>query len=108
MPVEFLSDQEAAAYGCYGDTVPQADLERFFFLDDRDRALVAEQRGEHNRLGYGVQLAIVRYIGRFLADPLDDVPTEAVDFLAAQLGEAGHYGSPRRDEFGYSPCRVGR
>jgi hypothetical protein len=88
MPVEFLSDQEAAAYGRYGDAVPQADLERFFFLDDRDRALVAEQRGEHNRLGFSVQLTTVRYVGRFLADPLEGVTTEAVDFLAAQLGIA--------------------
>jgi hypothetical protein len=69
MPVEFLSDQEAAAYGRYGDAVPQAGLERFFFLDDRDRALVAEQRGENNRLGFSVQLTTVRYVGMFLADP---------------------------------------
>ena len=33
----------------------------------------------------GVQLATVRYIGRFLADPLDGVPTETIDFLAGQL-----------------------
>ncbi|MGH3702228.1 MAG: DUF4158 domain-containing protein [Pseudonocardiaceae bacterium] len=85
MPVEFLSDQEAATFGRYGDSVPRADLERFFFLDDRDRELVAGLRGDHNRIGFSVQLATVRYIGRFLADPLDGVPTEAIDFLAGQL-----------------------
>ena len=37
VPVEFLSDQEAAALGRYGGSVPQADLERFFFLDFTDR-----------------------------------------------------------------------
>ncbi|MGH3820579.1 MAG: DUF4158 domain-containing protein, partial [Pseudonocardiaceae bacterium] len=85
MPVEFLSDQEAATFGRYGDSVPRADLERFFFLDDRDRELVAGLRGDHNRIGFSVQLATVRYIGRFLTDPLDGVPTEAIDFLAGQL-----------------------
>jgi hypothetical protein len=37
VPVEFLSDQEAAAFGRYVGSVSRADLERFFFLDDRDR-----------------------------------------------------------------------
>jgi len=89
MPVEFLSDLEAAAYGRFGKSVSQPDLERFFFLDDADRALVAKDaRGAHNRLGYSLQLTSVRYIGRFLADPLDGVPAEVIDFLAAQLGIA--------------------
>ena len=52
VPVEFLSDQEAAAFGRYGGSVPQADLERFFFLNDGDRLLVAGLRGDHNRLGF--------------------------------------------------------
>jgi len=85
VPVEFLSDQEAAASGRYGDSVPRADLERFFFLDDGNQELVAGLRGDHNRLGFSVQLATARYIGRFLADPLDGVPTEAIDVLAGQL-----------------------
>ena len=41
VPAEFLSDQEAAAFGRYGGSVPLADLERFFCLDDADRKLVA-------------------------------------------------------------------
>jgi TnpA family transposase len=85
VPVEFLSDQEAAAFGRYGGSVSQADLERFFYLDDADRKLVAGQREDHNRLGFSVQLTTVRYIGRFLADPLEGVPAEVVDFLAGQL-----------------------
>jgi TnpA family transposase len=69
--VEFLSDQEAAGFGRCGGSVSQADLERFFYLDDTDRKVVAGQREDHNRLGFSVQLATVRYIGRFLADPLE-------------------------------------
>lgn len=90
MPVEFLSDQEAAAYGSYGASVSQADLESFFYLDDADRRLLAKAklRGDHNRLEFSVQLATVRHLGRFLSDPLEGMPTEVIDFLAGQLGVA--------------------
>lgn len=88
MPVEFLSDQEAAAFGHYGASVSQADLELFFYLGDGDHKLMARAklRGDHNRLGFSVQLTTARYLGRFLPDPLDGVPTEVIDFLAGQLG----------------------
>lgn len=41
----------------------------------------------HNRLGFAVQLATVRVVGRFLTDPLD-VPWPVVQSLAGQLGIA--------------------
>jgi hypothetical protein len=59
-------------------------LERFFFLDDADRELVAEHRGSYSQLGFALQLVTVRHVGRFLADPLD-APTPVVDYLAVQL-----------------------
>lgn len=84
VPVEFLTDEQVARFGCFDEAPSQAELERFFFLDDADRVLVGRHRGEHNRLGFALQLATVRYVGTFLADPLE-VPTTVVDFLAAQL-----------------------
>jgi hypothetical protein len=86
VPVEFLSDQEAAGFGRYGESVSSADLERFFFLDGAERALVTGLRGDHNRLGFSLQLTTARYLGRFLADPLEGVPTEVLDFLAGSWG----------------------
>lgn len=56
------------------DLPGRGELERFFFLEDADRALIARRRGDHNRLGFGLQLGTVR----FLANP-QDVPPVVVD-----------------------------
>jgi hypothetical protein len=34
MPVEFLTDEEAAAFGCYAGPPTRAELDRMFYLDD--------------------------------------------------------------------------
>lgn len=85
MPVEFLSDDQVAVYGQFSGPVSPAELERFFFLDDRDLELVDRRRGEGSRLGFGVQLGTLRFLGTFLDDPLA-VPEEVVNFVATQLG----------------------
>ncbi|KUL48527.1 transposase [Streptomyces violaceusniger] len=87
MPVEFLTDEQAAKYAAYDGAPSRTELERFFFLDDADRALIEPKRRAHNRLGFAVQMTTVRFLGVFLDDPTD-VPAEAVNYLAEQLGVA--------------------
>jgi TnpA family transposase len=84
VPVEFLSDEEAARHGRYTGLPSRAELERFFFLDDADKALIAKRRGDHNRLGFSLVLTTARYVGTFFADPLD-VPNVVIEYLAEQL-----------------------
>jgi len=62
-------------------------MERAFFLDDADKALVGRRRGDHNRLGFALQLTTVRSLGLFLVDPLD-VPNAVLEYLAEQLAVA--------------------
>ncbi|WTX00847.1 Tn3 family transposase (plasmid) [Streptomycetaceae bacterium NBC_01309] len=85
MPVEFLTDEQAAAYAGFRGVPSRTELERFFFLDDADRELIEGKRRAHNRLGFAAQLTTARYLGVFLDDPTD-VPAEVVDYLAEQLG----------------------
>ena len=54
-------------------------------MDDADLSVAGRRRGMHNRLGFSVQLATVRVVGRFLTDPLV-VPRLVVESLAGQLG----------------------
>jgi len=83
--VEFLTDEQAEAYGKFADEPTRPELERFFFLDDVDRDLIALRRTTHHRLGFALQMCTVRYVGLFLEDPLA-VPWPVIEHLAVQLG----------------------
>ncbi len=117
VPVEFLTDEQAEAYGKFAEEPTRPELEWFFFLDDVDRALIALRRSTHHQLGLALQMCTVRYIGRFLPDdPLDHrdrwssgsphssasrtVGGEAVyraaeDGVRARLGDPGRLRVPR-------------
>ena len=96
MPVEFLSDEQAARYGQYHADPSPEQLTRFFYLSAADKQFLAARRLPHTRLGCAVQLGTLRFLGTFLVDPLQ-VPPVVVQALASQLGLAPEQVAPYRD-----------
>ncbi|MCB0094068.1 MAG: Tn3 family transposase [Caldilineaceae bacterium] len=84
MAVEFLTAEQKAQYGQFTGEPNEVQLSRYFHLDETDIALILQKRGEHNRLGFALQLTSVRFLGTFLAD-VTAAPTNVQLFLARQL-----------------------
>ena len=64
--------------------VDRAGLIEHYALGEQDISLIRQRRGDHNRLGIAVQLALLRFPGTALqAD--ETPPKELINFLALQL-----------------------
>jgi hypothetical protein len=75
VPVEFLSDEQAAGFASFQGAPTRTELEKYFFLDDAGREAIEGKRRDHNRLGFAVQLGVARFLRRFLPDPRQ-IPVE--------------------------------
>lgn len=85
MPVQFLTEEQRANYGCYLAEPTAIDLARYFHLDDDAHQNISKKRGEHNRLGFALQLTTVRYLGSFL-NTMSQIPAGVLTCIARQLG----------------------
>ena len=63
----------------------EADLALHWTLSPADHAAIQGRRGDHNRLGFTLQLCALRYPGRLLR-PGETIPRSALHHLADQLG----------------------
>lgn len=84
MPVQELTAQQVAQYGRFAETPSQLQLVKYFHLDDRDIQNINAFYQDHTRLGFAIQLGVVRFLGVFLSDQTE-IPSNVVAYVAAQL-----------------------
>lgn len=60
------------------------DLIRFYTFDESDVALIRQRRGDANRIGFAVQLALLRYPGFALANNME-LPAPIIEWIAQQV-----------------------
>ncbi|RMO95768.1 hypothetical protein ALQ31_01109 [Pseudomonas amygdali pv. morsprunorum] len=65
----------------------QDDLIRYYTFNESDLSLIRQRRGDANRLGFAVQLCLLRYPGYALAsDSL--LPDPVIEWVARQVQAA--------------------
>jgi TnpA family transposase len=84
MPVNFLNEAERDRLNRFPEQISDKDLVLFFALSASDKAQSRKQRGDHNQLGYSIQLCALRYLG-FAPDDLKSIPWEALSYIALQI-----------------------
>jgi len=84
MPVQFFTDADHERLNRFPDEITQEELNNFFLLspDEHDAAMTL--RGDHNRLGFALQLCCLRYLG-FFPEALSTIPPPVVGYVASQL-----------------------
>jgi TnpA family transposase len=82
---EFLSQFERERFNSFPCPIAEQDVVQFFTLSEQDKELVCRRRGEHNRLGFSVQLCALRFLG-FVPDDLAQLDKSALRFVARELG----------------------
>jgi hypothetical protein len=81
----------------------EADLLRHYTLSDEDLQHIEARRRSRNKLGFALQLCVLRYPGRLLA-PGEFIPPAVVDFIGRQLDLDGYDSSTFTNCVGwYSP-----
>lgn len=63
----------------------QNELIRYYTFNETDLSLIRQRRGDHNRIGFAVQLSLFRYPGTGLTDELEITPT-VLQWIGKQIG----------------------
>src|SRR5215217_4689843 len=79
-----LSPAQRAQFVRIPDDLSDREIARFYTFSAPEFAVIKHHRRPANRLGFAVQLAVLRFPGRTLTD-LPDIPVQVLDYIAGQV-----------------------
>lgn len=85
MPVSYLSEAERLRYNIFPANLSNDALIVFFTLSDADLAQIPTTASAANRLGFALQLVLLRFLGFHLSE-LKSLPESVVNYVALQTG----------------------
>ncbi len=85
MPGRFLTDAEREHLTRFPVEVSPEDLVSTFTLSPKDITRVLLHHGQHNCLGFALQICALRYLG-FSPDNLQAIPEAIIAYIARQIG----------------------
>lgn len=87
MPVSFLSETERRRFNSFPADLSTDELIAFFTLSESDLIEIPTTASATNRLGFAVQLLLLRFLGFHLPE-LTLLPATVVNYVASQIGMA--------------------
>jgi TnpA family transposase len=84
MPGQFLSQLERERLQSFPLDLTDKELITFFTFSKKDLTQIKKRSGDHNRIGFALQLGTLRYLG-FVPDDLTQLPSIVVNYVAEQL-----------------------
>ena len=84
MPVQFLTKAERERLQSFPEQITTDEIIIFFTLSDKDLTLVKKRSGDHNLLGFALQLGTLRYLS-FIPDDFPQLPLKVIEYVAQQL-----------------------
>jgi len=84
MPIGFLDNAERERLSQFPPDISNDEVIAYFTLTKSDRGIVPKTSSAANRLGVGVQIGTLRYLG--FSPKVARTPMPVVEYVAAQLG----------------------
>ncbi|MEJ9263401.1 DUF4158 domain-containing protein, partial [Bacillus thuringiensis] len=82
---ELLTTEERKQYMQILSDISEWILSTYFSFSQHDLKIINRHRRDYNRLGFAIQLSILRYSGWTLSD-VGDIPNVVLEFVATQIG----------------------
>src|SRR6266508_4049705 len=93
---DLLTPEQRAAFVRIPDDLSDREIARYYTFTPDDLAVIKRHRRPANKLGFAVQLAVLRFPGRTITE-LPSIPARMLAYIAHQVGVDGaafaHYGT---------------
>ncbi|MCB2312120.1 DUF4158 domain-containing protein [Clostridium tagluense] len=81
---ELLTSTQRREYLSVPDNIAEFQLNKYFTLSTDDINIIKQHRGNYNKLGFAMQICIIRYTGWTLSN-IEYISETAICFVASQL-----------------------